>query len=128
MNAAEEQDVLLRQLLGHGLVGGQHELLDDLVALVVFDHLGPLHFAFVVEFQLDFGEHEFQGPIGQATVAENHGQFMHAPQQLEHGGGQFLLPARRVLQVILDFLVTETIVALDGAAHDFACRPARRQV
>ena len=39
VNAPQEQQFALRQVLGHRFVGRQHELFDDLMAGVVFDDL-----------------------------------------------------------------------------------------
>ena len=81
VDAVEEVQPAVAERFGHGLVGGQHELLDDLVALGVFDHVGPDHAALLVQFHLDLGHGQFEGAVGQAALAEGHGQRVHAAQQ-----------------------------------------------
>ena len=81
VDAAEEVEPAVAERFGHGLVGGQHELLDDLVALGVFDHVGPRHAALLVQFHLDLGHGQFERTVGQPPLAEGHGQGVHAAQQ-----------------------------------------------
>ena len=115
VDAAEEVQPAVAERLGHGLVGGQHELLDDLVALGVLDHVGPGHAALLVEFHLDLGHVQFQRAVGQPPLAEGHGQRVHPAR----AGRRPCRPAcgagRRVVgQELVDLLVGEPLAAADG--------------
>ena len=97
VNAAEEVQPVVAKRFGHRLVGRQHELLDDLVALGVLDHMGARHAALLVEFHLDLGHVQFERAVGQPPLAENHGQGVHAAQQLAHLAAQLAARGLAVL-------------------------------
>ena len=70
-----------REQLGHRLVGRQHELLDDLMALGVLGHVGAGHAAVVVEIDLHLGHGQFERAALEPALAEDHRQLVHPPQQ-----------------------------------------------
>ncbi len=82
MDAAEEADVPLAEVLGDGLVGREHELLDDLVALVVGCQVGADDLALVPQIDLDLGHDQFQRPAAEPSLAEDHRQFEHPLEQV----------------------------------------------
>ena len=50
MDPAQERRPNVMQMLGDRLVGGQHELFDDLVADIIFQEVGAANAALFVEF------------------------------------------------------------------------------
>ena len=69
---------------GHGLVGGEHELFDDLVALRVFHHMCAAHAAVAIEIDLHLGHREFERPAGHPPAAKHPRQIPHAAEQRPH--------------------------------------------
>ncbi len=136
--AAQEEQPGLGQLLGHRLVGREHELLDDLMALGVLFQVGAGHAAIGVEVDLHLRHRELECPALESPRAEDHRQFVHPREQridlgreLRHDpvllGGRLTalfapdlrLPHRRrdglLRQVLVHFLVGEPAAALDRA-------------
>ena len=62
MHPPQERNVVLRQKRGDRLVGRQHELLDELVALVVDCQMGSLHLPGFTELDFDLGQVQLQPP------------------------------------------------------------------
>ncbi len=60
---------------GEGLVGGEHELLDELVALVVLDALEAVGVALGVHEDLGLGHVEVERAVGHAVAAQARGEF-----------------------------------------------------
>ena len=54
MHAAKEIDLGRGQRIGHGFVGRQHELFDDLVADRILHAMGADHASLLVEIDLHF--------------------------------------------------------------------------
>ncbi len=69
VDAVDGGAVRLQQPARHGLVGQEHELLDELVGGVVFHALDAQHAALPVEADFVFGEVEVQRAVGEAQLA-----------------------------------------------------------
>ena len=69
-------------MLGHRLVGRQHELLDDLMADVVLAEVRAGDAALLVVLQFRLRHVQFQRPALAAPLAQDHRQVAHAQQQV----------------------------------------------
>ena len=116
----QERQALVAEQFGHRLVGRQHELFDHLVALGVFDHVGPGHAAVGVQIDLDLRHRQHQRAMPDAAAAEEHRQLVHAAQQAVDLGPELLLPALAVGQESVDLLVGQPLAALDGGRMELA--------
>ena len=100
-------------------VGRQHELFDHLVAFGVVNGVGAGDFAVFVQIDFDFGQDQIDRSAIHAAFANRHRQRVHVADQLEHVGGEFLFPGAIVFQVVINFLVSESMIGLDRAAVEF---------
>ena len=64
------------------LVGGQHELLDDLVALVVRGEMSANHLALIAQVDLDLGHVQLERAAREPAAAQDHGQLEHLTEHL----------------------------------------------
>ena len=98
---------------GHGLVGGEHELFDDLVALRVFHHVRPAHPTIAVEIDLHLGHREFERSAGHPPAAEHPRQIPHAAEQRPHLASHLHRRGIGVGEEDVDLLVAEPPLAFD---------------
>ena len=77
VDPAEEPGLGGGQVRGDGLVGGEHELLDDLVAHVVRRQVGAHDLPLFAQVDLDLGHVQLQRPPLEPTRSEEHGQLEH---------------------------------------------------
>ncbi len=86
VGAPEEEDPFCPEAGRDGLVRRQHELLDDLVALVVGGEVRAGDLALIAQLDLDLGKVQLQRTTGEAALAEDHGQLEHLAQHPSHRG------------------------------------------
>ena len=77
MRPPQEADFLLGQAGGDGLVGRQHEFLDDLVALVVDGQMSAGDLPMIAQLDLDFGKRELERAAAEPAAAQDHRQLEH---------------------------------------------------
>ena len=70
VNAVERGEFLKAREAGHGLVGGEHELFDELVTLVVLDFFEAIGVAVFVDEDFGLGHVEIEAAVGHAVAAE----------------------------------------------------------
>ena len=114
VDASQKGELLGVNRLGDGLVGRQHEFLDDLMALGVLRHVGAGDAARGVEVHLDLGHVQLQGAALQPPLAQDHGQRVHVAQQRVNLGPQLSPPRLRVGQKGIDLLVGQPLAAANG--------------
>ncbi len=85
VHAAQEVQIVLGQQFGHGLVGRDHELFDNLVADRVLHQMGAAHLAGLVQVDLHFAHRQLQRPR-QPPPAQQHRQRVHPADQRMHLG------------------------------------------
>ena len=93
VHPAEEAGVMLGQVRRDRLVGRQHELLDDLVALVVDGEMRAGHLAVARPARSRSRGGSAPAPPGEPTAAEDHGQLEHLrehPGDLRGDAGMLL--------------------------------------
>ncbi len=95
MHAPQEMQIGLGQQLGHGLVGRQHELFDDLMALGVHHQVRAVHLAVDVEIDLHLAHRKLERPAPQPPLAQDHGQLVHPGQQRVYLGVELRLARLR---------------------------------
>ena len=109
VHAAQEEQAGVFQLLGDRLVGGEHELFDDLVALGVLCEVGAGDAAIGVEVDLHLRHRELERAALEPPAAQHHRQLVHAAQAARWTSRRELLfPRGAVGQVFVDFLVRES--------------------
>ena len=107
------------QLLGHRLVGGEHELFDDLMALGVLREVGAGDAAVGVEVDLHLGHRQLERAALEAARAQHHRQLVHpAEQRVDFRRRASSSTRLRIGQVFVDFFVGEPAAALDRALED----------
>ncbi len=123
VDAVEGVDLAFGLGLGHRLVGGQHELLDELVGLIALAPLDGLHGVVLAQNRHGFGEFKADAPPLEPLLFQAQGQLAHAFQILHHV--TVLAARRRILvhQDLLDFCVGEAILAADDALHEAFGQP-----
>ena len=82
VGSAEEADLGVGQVRGDGLVGREHELLDDLMAHVVRGQVSADDLALIAQVDLDLGHVQFQRPPLEPSLPQEHGQFEHPRNHL----------------------------------------------
>ncbi len=85
MSSAQESDVLLRQAGCHGLVSRQHELFDDLMALVVDGQMRAGDLTAVAKLDPDLRKRELERAAANRRRRSEHRQLEHFA---EHRGGR----------------------------------------
>ena len=113
MDPPQKSGARRSQHSGHGLVGGEHELLDDLVALRVFHHMRAAHAAVAIEIDLHLGHREFKRSAGHSPAAEHPRQIPHAAEQRPHGPRHLQGGSLWVGQKQIDLFVGEPPLAFD---------------
>src|SRR5690606_27280746 len=88
VNAAEEDQFVIEQLLGDRLVGGEHELLDDLMALGVDLQMSADDAALFVEIDLKLRTIQLQGAPAETPFAERHRKGEHPLEETVDLGGE----------------------------------------
>ena len=96
---------------GHGFVGGQHALLNKLVAFIVLFRDDARHAAVLVHNGSHFREVQIQGSLGVAVAAQDGGQIPGFP----HRGGNFPLVVS--LQHGEGLLIGQTRLAADESVR-----------
>ena len=116
VDAAQEMELGLGQRLGHGLVGREHELFDDLMALRVHHHVGAGHAALASRSTFTSCMRQFQRTAAMRRCAQDHGQFVHVGPASECTSGVELgRQASRIGQILVDLFIGEPPAALDRA-------------
>ena len=70
VNAVERGEFLQARQAGHGLVGGEHELFDELVTFVVLDFFKAIGVAVLVHKDFGLGHVEIEAAVGHTVAAE----------------------------------------------------------
>lgn len=88
MDAGKDGDFPTAKLGGDGLVGEEHELLDELMGHVVFDLLDLLRNALGVAAHLDLGKVQFERALGETPRAKFRRKFPQVADQSRNFFGQ----------------------------------------
>ena len=116
MDAAQQVEIEVGQLLCDGLVRCEHEFLNHLMALGVFFHMSPADFAIGVEVNGHFRQNQVDRTAGHPAFPHGHREPMHVPNELKYLGRKFFPPRSRVAEVVINFLVAEAVRAFDDPA------------
>ena len=121
VDAAEEDQAGVGELLGHRFVRREHELFDDLMALGVLGEVSAGDAAIGVEVDLHLGHRQFERAALEAAGAEASSPARASRpsrRSATSGVSFFFQRVARFGQVFVDFFVGEAATALDRALED----------
>ena len=116
VDAAQEEQPGVGELLGHRLVGREHELFDDLMALGVLREVRAGDAAVLVEIDLHLRHRELERAALEPPL-----RAASSPARASGRAGactsgvSFFFHAARIGQILVDFFVREPPAALDRA-------------
>ena len=110
VDAAHARDAGAVEFAGHGLVGLDHEHLDNAMGETGVLGMGGHHAALVVELEVHLRQVEFQVPEAPAALEQPAGQGVHAPQEVQDARVQ---PAGLPVQGVLGLAVRQPPRAAD---------------
>ena len=113
MHAAEEMQIGLGQRIGHGFVGREHKLFDDLMAFAVLLAMGADNAAVLIEIDLHRVERQFQRAAFEASVPAASSPARASGRPARRPRPEVFPPLFRVGQIIVDLFIREAVPAAD---------------
>ena len=107
MHSTQKHQAATGELLGHGHVGRQHELLDHLVTLVVNRLADPLDSTLPIQLDPNLRQVQLQGTQLEATPAEHSAELVQFDQQSANRQRHLAVESLGIRQQLADLLVTE---------------------